>query len=61
MSSSKARQKSYFEIVLGKDYDTECWTSHQYQDYAATVRLYNKFGHDRTYEQFLLQMLGGKR
>ena len=58
MSKSKEMQRAYFSLVLKKDYDRECWTPANYQDYAATVRVYNKYHNGRTYEEFLKDMLG---
>lgn len=54
------RAKIYFEVVLGKDWSEECWTPSTHQDYAATIRLYNKYHNGRTYEQFLEQVIRGK-
>lgn len=61
VSVTKRRQRACFEIVLGKDWSKEPWTPSAHQDYAATVRLYNKYHNGRTYEQFLKQVLGGQR
>lgn len=55
------RQKVFFEIVLKKDYTVDCWSPSTAQDYAATVRLYKKYHNGRTYQQFLLDVLGRKR
>lgn len=61
VSVTKRRQRTYFEKVLYKDYEKDNWTPSTSQDYAATVRLYNKYGGERTYEQFLDDILGGSR
>lgn len=56
---SSERQKVFFEIVLKKDYTVDCWSPSTAQDYAATVRLYNKYGGNKTYEEFLKKLIGG--
>lgn len=61
MSETCKRREVYFRVVLGADWKQTPWTTSSYQDYAATVRLYNKYANGRTYEQFLEQMIGGKR
>lgn len=59
--TTHVQRKVYFEIVLKKDWLKDSWPPGVYQDYTATVRLYNKYHNGRTYEQFLLDMLGGKK
>lgn len=56
--SNVALAEVYFDIVLKKDSVKECCTLSAYQDYSATVRLYNKYHNGRTYQQFLEDMLG---
>lgn len=58
---SADRQRAYMRIALNKDYDKECWEPKDALNYSATVRLYERFHNGRSYEEFLLSIVGGKK
>ena len=56
--SNAALVKAYFDIVLKKDPEKECWTEKEYKEYTALKLLYEKYGRKRTPIEFLKQVLG---
>ena len=59
MSKTSDRQRVFFEVALGKSFVDDYWTPMTLRAYQATVILYEQYGNERTYEEFVRQMLGG--
>lgn len=55
-----ASVKVYFKLVLHQEADDECWTKERYEEYSALRMLYQRYKGKRTFEQFLMQVLGNE-